>query len=264
MNAPLFQVDAFTTTLFAGNPAAVVVLEEFLADDVLCAIARENNLSETAFLVPQGEDNRLRWFTPKDEIALCGHATLASAAVIFERIDPTRAQIRFHTASGVLTVRRNAFGYSMDFPAQEHTLIDVPQGAAEALGAEVVRAWQSSFLILELKDAQTVQELTPDFEAIGRLHAHGVVVTAAGEDGYDCVSRVFVPAHGVPEDPVTGSAHCALAPLWAERLGKARVRAWQASARGGELLCTDQGTRVQLEGACRFYLEGRIVLDARV
>lgn len=263
MNAPLFQVDAFTTTLFAGNPAAVVVLEEFLADEVLCAIAQENNLSETAFLVPQGEDYRLRWFTPKNEIALCGHATLASAAVIFERLDPTRALVRFHTASGVLTVRRSGFGYSMDFPALGHTPIDMPQGVAQALGTEAMRAWQSSFLILELKDAQTVRALSPDFEAIGRLHAHGVVATAAGEDGYDCVSRVFVPAHGVPEDPVTGSAHCALAPLWAKRLGKATIRAWQTSARGGELLCTDQGERVQLEGACRFYLEGRIVLDVR-
>lgn len=261
MLAPLFQVDAFSAKLFAGNPAAVVVLKEFLADDVLCAIARENNLSETAFLVVKDEDYRLRWFTPKDEIALCGHATLASAAVILDRLESERTQVRFHTASGVLTVRRSETGYSMDFPAQGHTLIDVPQGAAEALGAEVVRAWQSSFLILELKDAQTVCALTPDFEAIGRLHAHGVVVTAAGEDGYDCVSRVFVPAHGVPEDPVTGSAHCALAPLWAERLGKATIRAWQASARGGELLCTDQGERVQLEGACRFYLEGKIALE---
>lgn len=260
MLAPLFQVDAFSAKLFEGNPAAVVVLEEFLEDEKLCAIARENNLSETAFLVAQGEEYRLRWFTPKDEIALCGHATLASAAVIFERLEPERTLVRFHTASGVLTVRRSGAGYSMDFPAHGHEPVAVPQGLAEALGADPVRVWQSSFLMVELKDARTVRGLRPDFEAISKLHAHGVIVTAAGDEGYDCVSRVFVPAHGVPEDPVTGSAHCALAPLWAERLGKSAIRAWQASARGGELLCTDRGERVQLEGACAFYLEGKIAL----
>jgi PhzF family phenazine biosynthesis protein len=260
MIALLYQVDAFTSEIFHGNPAAVVLLDEYPEEATLRAIAAENNLSETAYLVAQGEDYRLRWFTPLDEIALCGHATLASAAVVLERIAPSRDAVRFHTASGILTVRKLDQGYAMDFPAYTPELASKPAGLAEALGAEPLQVWESSFLLVELRDAATVRALSPQMERLKAMHAHGVIVTAAGDAGYDCVSRVFVPAHGVPEDPVTGSAHCVLAPYWSARLGKKEIRAYQSSQRGGELLCTYNGERVQLQGQCVFSLEGKIVL----
>lgn len=259
MRAPIFQVDAFTTRRFAGNPAAVLRLERFPDDAVLQAIAAENNLAETAFLVPHGDDYRLRWFTPVTEVPLCGHATLASAAVVMERLEPGRSVVVFHSMSGPLTVTRADAGYVMDFPARPSEPITTPPGLAEALGVVPIEVLVNSFNYMALlESAHVLRALAPDMAALARLDRAGVIVTAAGEEPYDFVSRYFAPAKGIPEDPVTGAAHCMLAPYWAERLEKTVFRAFQASRRGGELICRLAGDRVTLEGACVFYLEGEV------
>jgi PhzF family phenazine biosynthesis protein len=232
-------------------------LERFLSDESLQAIAAENNLAETAFIVSDRRDFRLRWFTPTTEVPLCGHATLASAAVVMERLEPGRSQVIFHSASGPLTVRRIDAGYVMDFPAKFSEPVAAPLGLGEALGAvplEVV-ADTGNYLV-RLKSAEVVRELAPDIAAIARLDRSGVIVTAPGDRPYDFVSRYFAPAKGIPEDPVTGGAHCALAPYWAKRLDKTAFRAFQASRRGGEILCRLVGDRVKLEGSVVFYMEG--------
>lgn len=258
---PIFQLDAFTTRRFSGNPAAVVPLDDFPDDALLQAIAAENNLSETAFLVSAGEDYRLRWFTPGVEVPLCGHATLASAAVVLERLQPHRDSVVFYTASGPLPVRRTPSGYVMDFPARRPTAVTAPPELLGALGVAPVEVLADAFTYLvRLADARAVRELAPDLAAIARLDRGGLIVTAPGDDGFDLVSRYFAPAKGVPEDPVTGSAHCALAPYWASRLGKSELRAYQASRRGGELVCRVVNERVELQGRCVFYLEGVIDL----
>jgi len=257
MRTAIFQLDAFTTRRFAGNPAAVMPMDRFLEDAVLQALAAENNLAETAFLVADGDDYRLRWFTPTTEVPLCGHATLASAAVVMERLEPGRRRVVFHSASGPLTVTRTAGGYVMDFPARPSQPVPAPSGLAEALGVVPIEVWADPFNYLALlESAPAVRELAPDIAAIARLDRSGVIVTAPGDGTYDFVSRYFAPAKGIPEDPVTGGAHCALTPFWARRLGKTELRAFQASRRGGELVCRLAGDRVELEGACVFYLEG--------
>jgi PhzF family phenazine biosynthesis protein len=254
MRARLFQVDAFAKRRFEGNPAAVMPLPHFLDDARLLQIAAENNLSETAFLVARGRDYSLRWFTPKLEVPLCGHATLASAAVVMERLDPRRSSVTFHTASGALQVDRTERGYRMDFPSR-------PSAAAtknldDALGVHCVEVFANSFNWLALLDGeQTVRSLQPDFAAIKKLGLGGVIVTARGSH-HDFVSRYFAPAKGIDEDPVTGAAHCMLAPFWAPRLGKNEFHAFQASQRGGEMKVALKGDRVELEGECVFYLEG--------
>jgi PhzF family phenazine biosynthesis protein len=257
LKVPIFQVDAFTTRRFAGNPAAVVLLDSFPPDSTLQAVAAENNLAETAFLVPDGGDYRLRWFTPTLEVPLCGHATLASAAVVMERLEPSRRSVVFHSASGPLTVIRTDTGYSMDFPTRLSQPSAGPTGLAYALGATPVDIVVNSFNYLAVLDsAKTVRELSPDIAAIARFDRGGVIVTALGDGPYDFVSRYFAPAKGIPEDPVTGSAHCALAPYWSPRLQKTAFFAFQASRRGGEIRCRWSGDRVELEGSCVFYLEG--------
>lgn len=257
MRAPLYQVDAFAARRFAGNPAAVLVLESFPEDEVMQSVAMENNLAETAFLVKEGADYRLRWFTPKLEVPLCGHATLASAAVVLERLEPQRAQVVFHTQSGALTVKRAGHAYVMDFPARPSEPCAAPQGLAGALGAEVKETWVNVFNYMAvLESAAAVRALTPDFAAVQRLDRPGIIVTAPGDQGYDCISRYFAPQKGIPEDPVTGAAHCMLTPYWAKRLNKPALRAFQASPRGGEVRCRLLGERVELEGGCVFYLEG--------
>lgn len=257
MRTPIYQLDAFTSRRFSGNPAAVMPLAQFPPDELMLAIAAENNLAETAFLVPHEGDYRIRWFTPAVEVPLCGHATLASAAVVMERLVPQRTSVVFHSASGPLTVTRAGSGYAMDFPARPADEISEPPDLASSLGVEPVQVFADNFsYMVLLPDAKTVRELTPDFAAIARLDRDGVIVTAAGDRGYDFVSRFFVPAKGINEDPVTGSAHCTLAPFWSERLDKAEMRAWQASARGGEVICRIHADRVELEGQCVFYLEG--------
>lgn len=254
---PTFQIDAFTTRRFAGNPAAVMLLDSFLPDTVLQAVAAENNLAETAFLVPDAGDYRLRWFTPTLEVPLCGHATLASAAVVMERLEPSRRKVVFHSASGPLTVIRTDTSYSMDFPTRLSQPTVAPPGLAEALGVTPVEVVVNAFnYVALLESARAVRELSPDIAAIARIDRGGVIVTAPGDGPYDFVSRYFAPAKGIPEDPVTGSAHCALAPYWAGRLHKTAFFAFQASRRGGEIRCKWAGERVELEGSCVFYMQG--------
>jgi predicted PhzF superfamily epimerase YddE/YHI9 len=256
-----FQLDAFATRLFGGNPAAVMLLDRFPEAHVLQALAAENNLAETAFLVPEGGDYRLRWFTPRVEVPLCGHATLASAAVVMERLEPGREAVIFHTASGPLAVRRADAGYVLNFPARPSQPVTPPPGFAEALGDTPVAVYLNDFNYMAVIDStEKVRALAPDMARIAALDRPGVIVTAPGDGGYDFTSRYFAPAKGIPEDPVTGAAHCMLAPYWAGRLGKTAFRAWQASARGGEILCRLLGDRVELEGSCVFYLEGTVTL----
>jgi PhzF family phenazine biosynthesis protein len=257
MRTPIFQLDAFTTRRFAGNPAAVMPMDRFPADASLQAIAAENNLAETAFLVREGNDYRVRWFTPTTEVPLCGHATLASAAVVMERLEPGRNSVVFHSMSGPLTVRRAGAGYVMDFPVRLSGAVSTPPGLAEALGVVPIEVFADAFNYMALlASPQVVRELAPDIAALARMDRSGVIVTAAGDGVYDFVSRYFAPAKGIPEDPVTGGAHCALTPYWAKRLRKTEFHAFQASRRGGEITCRLAGDRVELEGTCVFYLEG--------
>jgi PhzF family phenazine biosynthesis protein len=257
----LFQLDAFTTRLFGGNPAAVMVLPAFPDDALLQAVAAENNLAETAFLVAEGADYRIRWFTPAVEVPLCGHATLASAAAVMERIEPGRTAVTFHSASGPLAVRRSDAGYVLDFPARPSQAVPAPPGLAEALGAIPAEVHGNAFNYMAvLDDPDRLRTLAPDMAGIAALDRPGLIVTTPGDGDHDFVSRYFAPAKGIPEDPVTGAAHCMLAPYWAGRLGKTEFRAWQTSRRGGEVLCRLRGDRVELEGGCVFYLEGMATL----
>jgi PhzF family phenazine biosynthesis protein len=262
MRVPLFQIDAFTSELFAGNPAAVVVFERYPEDRVLQAIAAENNLPETAFLEPAGEHWNLCWFTPTVEVPLCGHATLASAWVVLERLQPASPEVTFLTRHrGRLVVRRTTGGYVMDFPARPCKTTSLPAQVTSALGATPVEflASEDNYLAV-MESARVVRGLAPDLEAIRRLDRPGLIVTAPGDNGFDCVSRYFAPAKGIPEDPVTGGAHCALTPYWTTRLGKPELFAFQASRRGGSMRCRINGERVELEGSCAPFLEGTIEL----
>ena len=259
MRTSIFQIDAFTTRRFAGNPAAVMPMDVYLEDTVLQAIAAENNLAETAFLVPEHGDYRLRWFTPTTEVPLCGHATLASAVVVMERLEPGRKTVVFHSASGPLTVKRTATGYVMDFPVRLSEPVSTAAGLAEALGAVPFEVFVNEFNYMAvLESPQVLRDLAPDMTALVRMDRPGVIVTAPGDGTYDFISRYFAPAKGIPEDPVTGAAHCMLAPYWARRLGKTEFYAFQASQRGGEIICRLVHDRIELEGNCVFYLEGHV------
>jgi PhzF family phenazine biosynthesis protein len=261
MKLPIYQIDAFTSAVFGGNPAAVVPLEAWLPDATLQGIAAENNLAETAFFVAEGNGWRLRWFTPTMEVDLCGHATLASAQLIFDRIKPSATNLRFQTRSGLLEVNRDGAILALDFPAMPLARVHDDRLQAtltEALGRAPEELWKARDLMAVLKTADDVIGLKPDLSALAKIDAFAVLVTAPGTDGVDFVSRFFAPARGVPEDPVTGSAHCELIPYWAKRLGKAKLRARQVSARGGELECEDQGARVRIAGKAVLYLEGTI------
>jgi predicted PhzF superfamily epimerase YddE/YHI9 len=260
MKIPMWQLDAFTTRRFAGNPAAVCALEAWPDDATLQAIAAENNLSETAFLVARIDgDYALRWFTPVAEIELCGHATLASAEVVLTRVEPGREAVTFHSRSGPLTVRRRADGaLEMDFPSlPPERVADPPPELLRALGGAPVETWAARDFLVVYATEREVRALAPDFAALMHVPCMAVIVTAPGE-GVDFVSRFFAPKKGVPEDPVTGSAHCTLTPYWSRRLGKTRLQARQVSARGGELECEDRGARVALVGRVIPYLEGTI------
>ncbi len=259
MRLPLYQVDAFTDRLFGGNPAGVVPLEEWPSDRVLQAIAAENNLAETAFFLRRGDGYELRWFTPKVEVDLCGHATLASAYVIFRFLAPELRRVVFQTReAGTLTVTREGEALAMDFPARPAKPVEPPAGLAAALGEtpEAVLAARDHLAVF--RDAATVRALAPDSAALERLDCFAVIATAPGDGEIDFVSRFFAPKAGIPEDPVTGSAHCTLIPYWAERLGKARLKAKQVSPRGGDLDCAIAGDRVTVAGRCVLYLEGMI------
>jgi predicted PhzF superfamily epimerase YddE/YHI9 len=259
MRLPIYQVDAFTNGLFGGNPAAVCPLEAWLPDATMQAIAAENNLSETAFFVPDGGDYALRWFTPTVEVDLCGHATLASAHVVFRFLEPERESVNFHTLkAGTLAVIRRADMLVMDFPSRPASPAPAPPGLLAALGGaprEVLRA--RDYLVV-YDSAAEIAALDPDLAALAKVDCWAAIVTAPGEDGIDFVSRFFAPKQGVPEDPVTGSAHCTLVPYWAKRLGKVELEARQLSRRGGALRCALNGNRVSIGGRAVVYLEGQI------
>ncbi len=258
MKLPIFQIDAFADRLFTGNPAAVVLLEQWLPDALLQKIAAENNLSETAFVIPGDEVSQLRWFTPAVEIDLCGHATLATADVLLRERWPGRASVRFNTRSGELIVDRAGELLRLDFPARPGKPVAVEAAVCEALGAMPQAAFQARDLMMVFASESEVAGLAPDFRRLKALATGKFIVTAPG-DAVDFVSRFFAPAVGVDEDPVTGSAHCTLIPYWAERLGRNSLQARQISARGGSLLCELRGDRVGIAGRAVEYLRGEIV-----
>jgi PhzF family phenazine biosynthesis protein len=260
MRAPIYKLDSFTTRRFAGNPAAVVPLDEFPDAAAMQAIAAENNLAETAFIVPTGQDYHIRWFTPTVEVPFCGHATLASAAVLMERIHPSRTEVVFQSASGPLTIQRRSTHYVMNFPARTVQRIESVPELSRVLGAEPLEVHRDSLnnYVVLFEQAATIRGLAPDLDALNRMKCTGAIVTAPGDGGYDMVSRYFAPSKGIPEDPVTGGAHCALTPFWAARLGRNELRAYQASKRGGEMFCRLLDDRVELQGSVVFYLEGDI------
>ncbi|MDA1196200.1 MAG: PhzF family phenazine biosynthesis protein [Planctomycetota bacterium] len=260
---PLYRVSAFTRDPFGGNPAAVCLYESLLPDDLMQAIAKDQGLSETAFLVPDGDDWGLRWFTPRVEVNLCGHATLAAACVLMEDVEPDTERVAFSTRSGRLEVSRAPDGgYVLDLPAVPPLPLPgaVPPALLAGLGVTpeaVLDAGENLLVVLPTADA--VAALRPDFTHLADLDGRRVIVTAPG-DSVDFVSRFFAPSVGVDEDPVTGSAHCTLAPYWADRLGRKRLRARQLSARGGELMVEDRGARVLLTGDAVIVFWGELLL----
>jgi PhzF family phenazine biosynthesis protein len=261
MNIPIYQVDAFSSTLFAGNPAAICPLDRWLPDETMQSIAAENNLSETAFFVPEEGGYRLRWFTPGVEVDLCGHATLATAYIILEKLHPGQESVSFETRSGELTVRRAGDLYSLDFPSRPPKHCKVHPRLIEALGTVPVEILGARDYVVVYASEDDVRTLQPSMELLTIIDRFAVIVTAPGTDGVDFVSRFFAPAKGVPEDPVTGSAHCTLIPYWSRRLGKTRLHARQVSRRGGELWCENLGERVVISGKAALYLEGSIRVD---
>jgi PhzF family phenazine biosynthesis protein len=260
MKIRLFHVDAFTSRAFSGNPAAVCPLESWIEDATMQAMAAENNLSETAFFV-RGQDGvyALRWFTPVTEVDLCGHATLASAYVVFRHLDPRASSVTFSSASGPLRVEKDGELLSLDFPSRPPSPLAVPDDLAKALGRPPREVWAARDYMALYDSEDEVRGLRPDMEALRGVGRFAAIATARGDEA-DFVSRFFAPAQGVPEDPVTGSAHCTLVPYWAKRLGKTRLRALQVSPRGGELLCEDRGERVSIAGRAVQYLEGVVEL----
>jgi PhzF family phenazine biosynthesis protein len=256
---PIYQVDAFADAVFTGNPAAVCPLDRWLPDDLMQAIAAENNLAETAFFVPAGEGWHLRWFTPAIEVELCGHATLASGFIISTILEPGRATCAFTTqTAGPLTVTRASDRYELALPRRDPPPAPRADGLADALGIAplaVHAGWGNWMAVLE--DEEAVRGLQPNLAALARLDPGCAIVTAPGR-AVDFVSRYFAPAAGIPEDPVTGSAHCMLAPYWAGRLGRTRLKARQVSPRGGNLDCRVEADRVVLGGRAVLYLEGSI------
>jgi PhzF family phenazine biosynthesis protein len=258
MKLPLFQVDAFASRVFAGNPAAVVPLVRWLDDATLQQIATENNLSETAFFVGGSGDYQIRWMTPTAEIDLCGHATLASAWIVFNRLEPERRSVTFRSNSGPLHVTAQGDRLALDFPARAPEPAEASQSAvADALGARPASVLASRDYLAVFSGEDEVRALRPDMAKTAALDRMAVIATAPGRD-CDFISRFFGPAVGVPEDPVTGSAHCTLVPYWSRRLGRTSLFARQVSARGGELWCEDRGERVSIAGQAALFLEGTI------
>jgi PhzF family phenazine biosynthesis protein len=262
LTIPIYQVDAFSDKLFGGNPAAICPLKEWLPAPQMQKIAAENNLAETAFFIPQGKDYELRWFTPESEVDLCGHATLATAHVLFTQLNFEGDIIHFHTLkAGTLTVSRKDDLYTLDFPSRAPQSCVAPEGLVEALGGikpvEILRS-RDYFIVYETE--ADVLALEPNFAALSRIESLGFVVTAPG-DNSDFVSRFFAPSAGIDEDPVTGSSHCNLIPYWADRLGKFKLHAFQVSARRGELWCEHKGDRVLMSGKAVTYLTGEIFVS---
>jgi PhzF family phenazine biosynthesis protein len=256
---PIFHVDAFADRPFSGNPAAVCPLDAALPDALMQAIAAQNNLSETAFFLREGDDFRLRWFTPTVEVDLCGHATLASAFVLMSQLEPQRTTVTFQSRSGPLTVNRRGDWYELDFPLFAPARIaEGTQSVVAALGGSATEIWRAKAWLAVFSTAAEIRRLAPDMAATAQLGTSICVTAPAGGDlpGVDFVCRYFAPSHGVPEDPVTGSAFCTLAPYWANRLGKSDLRARQLSRRGGEILCAVREPRVLISGMARLVLSG--------
>lgn len=259
MEIDLYQVDAFTDTRFSGNPAAVCPLAQWLPDTTMQAIAGENNLSETAFIVRESQGWHIRWFTPVSEVKLCGHATLASAWVYFHHLQTDALEVVFDSLSGPLRVSRDGERLSLDFPLQRVEPVIAPGLLAAALGCPPLEVLAADDWLVLLDSEQTLRELQPDMGLLKKLERRGLIVTAAGSD-CDFVSRFFAPKYGIDEDPVTGSAHTLLIPYWADKLGKQTLHARQLSARGGELFCELNGERVRISGSAVPYLKGVVTL----
>ncbi len=259
MRLKQYQVDAFASRVFEGNPAAVCPLEHWLDDSLMQSIAEENNLAETAFFVPDGENFHIRWFTPKAEVALCGHATLASAFVLLNELDYMGKSITFNSLSGPLTVHREESRFFMDFPNEMPVPCDTPAGLDQALGCDIEACYLGGDLIVELASQALVEAVQPNLAMLAEVDARGVIVTSQSSD-YDFVNRCFFPVLGIDEDPVTGSAYTQLAPLWAQRLGRQSLTAKQVSPRGGEVFCHVDGDRVGIAGHARLFMRGEIVV----
>lgn len=261
MRLTLYQIDAFTDKLFAGNPAAVIPLKGWIRDSLMQQLAMENNLAETVFFVAKGDDYEIRWFTPEKEINLCGHATLASAFVLFTQLGYNKPSITFHSQSGPLVITRDGDRILMDFPSwKPEKTGDYPEQLQEALGVkEIVGVYRSRDLLVELNSEEDVKKADPDFTLLKKL-GHKVIITAPGKE-VDFVSRFFAPTYGVDEDPVTGSAHSQLIPFWSGKLHKEKMIARQLSKRGGQLWVEQKGERVQMGGQCIFYMKGEIFLS---
>ncbi len=256
----IFQVDAFTDKVFHGNPAAVCILTEWFNDELLQAIAIENNLSETAFVLEEENGPHIRWFTPNGEVSLCGHATLAAGFVLFELGRVAQEKIQFSSLSGALTVYRKGEGYMLDFPALSYHVMPSPFQVQKLVDQTVSETYESSLdYLLLLPSAGHVAQAKVDLQALVNLPKRGLILTARADD-VDFYSRCFYPKHHVPEDPVTGSAHCVLAPFWSERLGKTLLKGRQGLVRQGEVKCQWLGERVHLFGQCRWYLKGYLQL----
>lgn len=257
----MYQIDAFTGELFRGNPAAICPLEKWLPDQTMQSIAAENNLAETAFYVPNGNGYHLRWFTPGVEVDLCGHATLATAHVIYSiRRESQAPRLSFASKSGELNVEREGDLYAMDFPSRPPGEVAADPGLVDALGAKPQSILGARDYLCVFENEDQVLALKPNMDKIAATDRFAVIVTAPGKD-CDLVSRFFAPAKGVPEDPVTGSAHCTLIPYWAKRLGKTKLHARQVSKRGGELFCELRGERVRIAGRAVKFLEGHIEVN---
>jgi len=261
MNIPMYQVDAFSSEPFKGNPAAVCVLAQWPDDDTMQSIAAENNLAETAFILKAENGYDLRWFTPEVEIDLCGHATLASAYIVFKFLQPELKSVSFSTMSGELVVEASDDGkLSMDFPARAPKQIEISAEAKKAFGDAALETWQARDLLVLLESEKAVQDYQPDMVALSAVKDSFAVIATAPGDEVDFVSRFFAPNAGIPEDPVTGSAHCTLIPFWAERLGKQALHARQLSKRTGELFCENNGARVTMSGYACLFLKGEIYI----
>lgn len=260
MSISIYQVDAFTARLFGGNPAAICPMDTWASASAMQNIAAENNLAETAFIVENDTGYDLRWFTPTVEIDLCGHATLAAGYVVFNYLKTDRDAVSFETMSGTLTVTQDGDQLSMDFPSRPPKPVATWDALSEALGKAPSEVHMSRDILAMYDDETSIRALSPDQEKLAGIEeGFGVIVTAKGDE-VDFVSRFFAPKAGIPEDPVTGSSHCTLVPLWSERLGRSQLLAQQLSTRGGELRCEQRGERVKLSGHCALFLTGTINL----
>ena len=260
MKLSLYQIDAFANKVFEGNPAAVIPLEDWLPAKTMQLIASENNLSETAFFCPSDNNYEIRWFTPNGEIELCGHATLASAYVLFNILNYKTEQIEFNSLSGRLTVKKVNDLFRLDFPSQNPIKCKMPRLLTEGLGSESNNCYKNEDYLVVFETEDEIANINPDFNKLKMLDSRGVIITAPGLN-YDFVSRAFFPKYGVLEDPVTGSAHTKLIPYWAENFGRSKLIAKQVSKRGGELFCENHKNRVYISGHAKLYMKGEIEIN---